>query len=72
MIDLQRLREEQDAALARRRLSVARRIDRRLTPIRSQLVTIEERLEAMAAKRKKVTTGAELLAQLDATRRGQR
>jgi hypothetical protein len=47
-VDMYRLREEQDAAMARRRLTVARKVDRRLTPIRSQLIALEQRLEALA------------------------
>jgi hypothetical protein len=64
VLDLERLRAEQDAAMARRRLAVARKVDRRLTPIRGQLLAIEERLEAMATKARKPRTAADLLAQI--------
>ncbi len=50
MLDLERLREEQDQALKRRRLTVARRIDRRLVPLRTQFLTIEARLEELARR----------------------
>src|SRR5262249_25361724 len=49
-MDLQRLHEEQDRAVARGRVTVARRIDRRLTPMRTQLLSLEARLEELAAK----------------------
>jgi hypothetical protein len=51
MLDLERLREEQDQALKRRRLTVARRIDRRLVPLRTQFLAIEARLEELAGHR---------------------
>jgi hypothetical protein len=51
VLDLQRLHEEQDRAVARGRVTVARRIDRRLVPLRTQLLTIEARLEELAGRR---------------------
>lgn len=52
VLDLQRLHEEQDRAVARGRVTVARRIDKRLTPMRTQLVALELRLEALAGGRR--------------------
>jgi len=62
MLDLERLREEQDQALKRRRLTVARRIDRRLVPLRTQFLTIEARLEELAGRREE--TVEEILCRL--------
>ena len=49
-LDMQRLHEEQDRAEARGRVTVARRIDKRLTPMRTQLAMLEERLEFLAGR----------------------
>jgi hypothetical protein len=50
-VDLERLRADQGRALNRNRSGEARRIDRRLLPLRTQLLTIELRLEALADRR---------------------
>ena len=48
VIDLDRLRRDLEAAVARKHRSEARRIDRRLVPMRTQLLTLEARLEELA------------------------
>jgi hypothetical protein len=63
VLDLERRREEQDAALARRHLTVARRIDRRLVPLRTQLLALEPRLEELAADKRKALTLAAAIRQ---------
>ncbi len=63
-LDLQRLREDQDAALRRGRRAEARALDDRLVTLRSQLLTFEARLEELTGRNghRKVRSGAELLA----------
>jgi hypothetical protein len=61
VLDLQRLHLEQDAAVARGRVNVARKIDRRLTPMRTQLMTLEARLEELAARVRPAATTETLL-----------
>ena len=48
VLDLARLRVELEAAVARKRRSDARRIDWRLVSMRTQLLTLKERLEELA------------------------
>jgi hypothetical protein len=64
VLDMQRLHEEQDRAVKRGRVTVARRIDKRLTPMRTQLVALELRLEALAGRRVDADPVAELLASM--------
>jgi hypothetical protein len=68
-VDLDRLRADLEVAVARRRRSEARRIDRRLVPMRTQLLTIEARLEELAAGNRKSLTIGEALAQHAARQR---
>ena len=51
VLDLQRLHEESDRAVKRGRVTVARRVDKRLTPMRTQLLTLEAKLEELAGRR---------------------
>jgi len=61
-LDIERLRADQEAALARGRRGEARSLDDRLVTLRSQLLQVEANLEARAGGRRKVSSGAELLA----------
>jgi hypothetical protein len=64
VLDLRRLRLELESAVAHKRPTVARRIDRRLVPMRTQLLAIEERLEELAQRGDRGQDIASQLAQL--------
>ena len=62
VLDMQRLHEEQDRAVARGHVTMARRIAKRLTPMRTQLAAVEERLDGLAGRRSGIpATPSELL-----------
>lgn len=66
VMDMQELHAEQDRARARGHVTVARRIAKRLTPMRTQLAAIEERLDALGGRRNGTpSTPAELLGRMD-------
>jgi hypothetical protein len=60
-LDMQRLHLEQDRAVKRGRVTMARRIDKRLTPMRTQLAVLEARLEELAAIQRKAPTLVEVI-----------
>ena len=71
-VDLDRLRADQERALRRNRSGEARRIDRRLLPMRTQLLTLEARLEELAARHRPEATVDDILRQMVADTRRER